>query len=107
MLHPSSDTRHLCSELVRILGGPSISLYGNLEEIGPRSAVLLTESPLHDGSKLSILRGKYHLRGTVESCTFDDVLGYFLRVRFDDDSRWSPRLFTPKHLYTPVRSMAA
>lgn len=107
MLHNSSETRHLCSELVRILGGPSISLYGNLEEIGERTAVVLTETPLQRRSKVRISCGMNELKGTVEACTRDQSLGYFVRVRFDRDSRWSPRWFTPKHLYALFRSVAA
>lgn len=107
MQHYSSETRHLCSELVRILGGPSISLYGNLEEIGERSAVVLTEAPLKRRSKVRIACGMNQLKGTVEACTFDRSLGYFVNVRFDRDSRWSPRWFTPKHLCALFRSVAA
>ena len=107
MLHTSSETRHLCSELVRILGGPSISLYGNLEEIGERSAVVLTETPLQRRAKISIACRMNQLKGTVEACTFEESLGYYVRVKFDRDTRWSPRWFTPKHLYTLFRSVAA
>lgn len=87
--------------------GPSIRLYGNLEEIGERSAVVLTERPLTRRSKIRIACGMNQLKGTVEACTFEKELGYFVRVRFDRDSRWSPRWFTPKHLYALFRSAAA
>jgi hypothetical protein len=107
MFDHSSDTRHLCSELVRILGGPSISLYGNLEEIGERSAVVLTESPLQRRSKVLISCGMNQLKGTVETCTLDKTLGYYVQVRLDRNSRWNPRWFTPKHLYALFRSVAA
>jgi hypothetical protein len=107
MLHHLPETRHLCSELVRIFGGPSISLYGNLEEIGESSAVVLTETPLQRRSKVRISCGMNQLKGSVEACTHDEDLGYFVRIRFDRDSRWSPRWFTPKHLYALFRSVAA
>lgn len=107
MLHHSSETRHLCSELVRVFGGPSISLYGNLEEIGERSAVVLTERPIQRRSKVLIVCGMNKLKGTVEACTLDKALGYFVSVRFARGTHWSPRWFTPKHLYALFRSVAA
>ncbi len=69
--------------------------------------MVLTETPLQRRSKVRIACGMNYLKGTVEACTFEETLGYYVRVRFDRDSRWSPRWFTPKHLFSLFRSVAA
>ncbi len=94
--------RRLCSELVSIAWADNHSrpqvIEGNLEEIGEWSALLLTEESVHRGTEIHITCGASRLNGIVESCTFEDPLGYFLGVRLYPTSRWSEARFTPKHL---------
>jgi hypothetical protein len=100
---------HLCSELVsvvRLSGNRSVqALKGNLEEIGEWSALILTQAPLSPGTKVRI-RGKVHdLKGFVRSCTFDRLLGFFVDIGFDCESRWSEKWFVPQHLFALCPSM--
>jgi hypothetical protein len=71
---------------------------GNLEEIGEWSAVILTDQAIARGTEVHIACETNRLIGTVESCTFEDLLGYFVSVRLDPVSRWSEDWFAPKHL---------
>lgn len=96
-----SPKRDLCSQLVSIeceSGGNSQPLCGNLEEIGRSSAVILTEERIPAGSKLRIRCKKSEFKGTVESSTVSEWLGFFTEIRLDARSRWSPRQFRPDHL---------
>src|SRR5580698_6761270 len=91
--------KHLCSELVsvvRISGGrPAQVLDGNLEEIDERSALILLQNAVPIGTRLRV-KGKAHeLNGRVRSCSFDEVLGYFVEVGLDAESRWSEKWFIP------------
>jgi hypothetical protein len=94
--------RRLCSELVSLAWADNHSrpqvIEGNLEEIGEWSALLLTERPLPRGVELHIQCEASPLNGVVESCTFEDLLGYFVTVRLYPASRWSEQWFSPKHL---------
>src|ERR1017187_9302338 len=94
--------RRLCSELVsvaRLHGGWWQAMTGNLEEIGERSALILTDSAIPRGSKVQVKREMHVLKGVVESCTFDELLGFFVDVRLDWESRWSEQWFAPHHLF--------
>jgi hypothetical protein len=100
---------HLCSELVsviRLAGRRSVQLlYGNLEEIGEWSALILTQGAIPTGSKVRV-RGKAHeLKGFVRSCEFDPLLGFFVDIGLDAGSRWSEKWFVPEHLFALCPSM--
>jgi len=101
--------RHLCSELVSVdrLSGKRLepALDGNLEEIGERSALVLTQQAIPSGTKVRI-RGQLHeLKGRVRSCTFDGLLGFFVDIALDLESRWSEKWFVPQHLFALCPSM--
>src|ERR1700690_4016422 len=74
----------LCSEQVSIicsdLGGWWHTVQGNLEEIEEESALVLSDWPISPGKKVRICCGSKQLRGTVESCAHDDVLGFLVEV---------------------------
>lgn len=72
----------------------------NLEEISETSALLLSEYRIAPGTHLDIRCQTHHLHGVVEAAEEDEVLGYFLRIRLDFDSRWSEQWFKPEHLLT-------
>jgi hypothetical protein len=101
--------RHLCSELVSVdrLSGKRAApaLDGNLEEIDERSALVLTQQAIPSGTKVRI-RGQVHeLKGSVRSCTFDRLLGFFIDIALDLESRWSEKWFVPEHLFALCPSM--
>jgi hypothetical protein len=97
-----SVERHWCSELVSIINvtrrGESLSIMGNLEEIGERSALVLSECPLPIASRVHIACREHVLRGVTKSCEFDHVLGYFVEIELAPASRWSREWFAPLHL---------
>lgn len=101
--------KHLCSEQVsvaRVSAGRSAqALEGNLEEIGEWSALILTQDAVPPGTKVRV-KGKAHeLKGFVRSCTFDRLLGFFIDIGLDAESRWSEKWFVPEHLFTLCPSM--
>lgn len=100
---------HLCSELVsvvRLSGNRSVqALKGNLEEIGEWSALILTQDPLSPGTKVRVRSKVHNLKGFVRSCTFDRLLGFFVDIGFNSESRWSEKWFVPQHLFALCPSM--
>lgn len=94
--------RLLCSQRVSLicsdLGGWWHTVPGNLEEIAKDSAMILSDGPISSGKKVRILCGTNQLKGTVQTCVHDDLLGFFVEVRFDRDSQWSEPWFRPQHL---------
>jgi len=80
-------------------------LDGNLEEIGERSALLLLQDAVPIGTRVRVKGKAQELNGRVRSCTFDRVLGYFIEVGLDAESRWSEKWFIPEHLFTLCPSM--
>ena len=78
-----------------------LALSGNLEEIGERTAVVLSDAPIKDGSQVRIACKSHALKGVVKSCTFQAWLGFFVEVELDPDSQWSPSWFSPQHLFAP------
>jgi hypothetical protein len=96
--------RHWCSELVSIVhrskDGRLQSMVGNLEEIGARALVVLTERCVPLGAWVRIHCGNYDLTGTAASREFDRALGFFVKIRLAPQSRWTLRQFAPEHLFT-------
>ena len=94
--------RNWCSELVNLVNvnrrGMSEWIPGNLEEIGERSALVLTEYPLPLGSRVHIACREHVLRGTTTSCAYQSDLGYFIEIELAPASRWSVGWFAPEHL---------
>jgi hypothetical protein len=92
----------MCSQRVSIIcsdmNGWRHTVQGNLEEIETGSALVLVEAPISSNKKVRICCGNKQLKGTVESCVHDDILGFFVEVQLDSDSQWSERRFTPSHL---------
>jgi hypothetical protein len=90
-----SVERHWCSELVSIVNvtrrGVSQSIMGNLEEIGERSALVLSECPLPVASRVHIACRSHVLKGSTIRCEFHRALGYFLEIELAPASRWSRR----------------
>jgi hypothetical protein len=100
---------HLCSELisVSVISGrrPVEVLNANLEEIGEWSALILTQDALTPGTRVRV-KGKGHeLKGFVRSCAFDKVLGFFVDIGLDAESRWCEKWFVPEHLFALCPSM--
>jgi hypothetical protein len=97
-----SVERDWCSELVTVVNvtrrGVAEPVTGNLEEIGERSALVLTECPLPVASRVHVTCREHVLRGVTKSCEFHSELGYFVEIEFAPASRWSRHWFSPSHL---------
>jgi len=103
MVKQQALVRNWCSELVsvvRVRRGCAEAVPGNLEEIGERIALVLTETKVPAGSRVHIACKSHVLRGIVKSCRFDGVLGYLTEVHLAPASRWSREWFAPEHLMT-------
>jgi hypothetical protein len=110
MIQGNPILRNLCSQLVSVFraeeNGPQPAISGNLEEIGESTALVLTENPIHPGTKVRIDCNMRDLRGVTESCEANEWLGFFVEIRLDADSRWSPQWFSPEHLCSAKTSSA-
>jgi hypothetical protein len=104
-----SDKAFLCSELVSIAplsGRRTLPAFdGNLEEINERSALVLTQDAVGPGTRVRVKRKATELIGFVRSCTFDNLLGYFIDIDLDLESRWSEKWFIPEHLFALCPAM--
>jgi hypothetical protein len=103
MRNDSSTRRNLCSELILIEGDRIQPISGNLEEVGERSFLLLTDVDFQPGEVVTIRAKTHQFKGFVENSQFDKCLGYFVEVRLAPESRWSEAVFQPEHL---LRSFA-
>lgn len=95
--------RNWCSELVSVIrtnGGRPESIQGNLEEIAERTALVLTEGAVPNGSRVDVACKSHVLKGIVKSCTTHAGLGFLLEVRLSPESYWSRTGFVPQHLLT-------
>ena len=69
----------------------------NLEEIAFTDATLLMEERVEPGQPISFRAKGHDLHGVVESCDFDEILGWFTKVGLDFTSRWQGTMFVPEH----------
>jgi hypothetical protein len=75
-----------------------LAVSANLEEIGESSALLLTETRIRLGTRIALDCKTRELKGIVESCILDEILGFFVEIRLDSECHWSPQWFAPQHL---------
>lgn len=99
--------RHFCSQLVTLRlssqeAGEGRELTANIEEIASTEVCLNLEQPLAPGLSLQIAvsgRGAtLYFTGTVVDCEEEPLTGFYVRVEFDPDCRWSPEVFEPRHM---------
>jgi hypothetical protein len=96
----ASKERYLCSELVKVEWQDKTGAFdatGILEEIWVDGACVQTIGPMQPGIKVWIVARRALFRGTMTECESHRD-GYFSRVAFDAESRWSPRSFKPEHM---------
>lgn len=99
------ESRLLCADLVEIDWQESRRtkrLEANLEDISLSGACLQVEESVPEGTQIRIRHSQGELTGVVQYCVYRDI-GYFLGVRFDPGSKWSPKSFRPLHLLDPRR----
>ncbi|MDP9054803.1 MAG: PilZ domain-containing protein [Acidobacteriota bacterium] len=108
------ESRFLCADLVRVEwsseeGGVKTlrTVEAVLEDISSQGACVQVDERLPPGVAVSISAGDEQvarLFGHVSYCVFRDY-GYFVGVRFSDETRWSSGFFEPRHL-TSLEALA-
>jgi hypothetical protein len=95
------EGRFLCADLVRldwITGDDSLrSEQALLEDISPLGGCVQLEEPVPLGSIVMLTVETTPFYGHVCYCTFRDD-GYFIGLRFSNDTVWSAGLVRPQHL---------
>lgn len=96
-----SESKNLCSELVRVLyedhSRRTRAMIANLEQISLNYAVLLSDDCPQHGDPIMFDAQGHDFYGTVESIEPDETLGWFTKIKLDARSRWHGRLFVPEH----------
>ncbi len=92
--------RFLCSHLVRVRpkDWPDASETALLEEIAPDSLTFGSERLRSAGQQLLIEAEGFHAEVHVTGCDVRED-SFLVRARFVDGYRWSPKKWTPRHLY--------
>jgi PilZ domain-containing protein len=101
MIERRVENRFLCADLVRVdrlVGEDEFeTLEAVLEDISPLGACIQTETEVPLGSTLTISIGEQMFAGYVCYCSFREI-GYFVGLRFSDETRWSTEIVEPQHL---------
>ncbi len=100
LMKTASKARYLCSELISIEWQNKTGAFdtvGILEEIWADGACVQTLAPIEPGTRVWIVARRMLFLGTLTDCEFVRD-GYFSRVAFDSESRWSMRSLKPEHM---------
>jgi hypothetical protein len=106
MMERRFESRFLCADLVKVdwLAGTSAgalrTVEAVLEDISALGACVQVDEPIPPGATISIsVRAGETVRfsGHVSYCVFRDY-GYFVGIRFSNETRWSSGVFQPRHL---------
>src|SRR5580700_2700 len=104
------ESRFLCADLVRVdwiadAEGNSRTVEALLEDISALGACVQVEERIPLGTSVSMsvssgppgARQDTQLAGDVSYCVYRDY-GYFVGIRFSDETRWSSGIFEPQHM---------
>jgi len=115
MIERRFEGRFLCADVVKVEwlahGGPEAdvaslrTVEAVLEDISALGACVQVDDAIPHGAAISITvitgsedaKRQLQLSGHVSYCVFRDY-GYFVGIRFSDETRWSSGVFTPRHL---------
>jgi|SRR5579863_2530178 len=126
MIERRLESRFLCADIVKVewkaVAGPSAlpgaggyisrTVEAVLEDISALGACVQVEEPIPPGISVSISLGagneaersenaqrsrNVQLAGNVSYCVYRDY-GYFVGIRFSNETRWSSGIFEPQHL---------
>jgi hypothetical protein len=116
------ESRFLCADLVKVewvahnlSGGVSTDTNSKqslcateavLEDISRVGACVQVDEPIPPGATILISTGGEgaRLAGQVSYCVFRDY-GYFVGIRFSDETMWTSGVFAPQHL-TSLEALA-
>jgi hypothetical protein len=96
-----NEIRNMCADMVEVRwktgsGKPRVAT-ALLEDISASGACLQLETALAPGTEISWDCPNQHFGGRVRYCEYREI-GYFVGVEFDQDSKWSKRVYHPRHL---------
>jgi hypothetical protein len=101
MIEKRQESRFLCADLVRLdwLAGKNTlrTEQALLEDISPMGGCVQLEEPVELGSAVMLTLGTTPFYGHVCYCTLRDE-GYFIGLRFSNETVWSASLARPRHL---------
>jgi hypothetical protein len=92
--------RYLCSQLVAFRNSSAGDRIVNLEEIWKSGAVLESEEPVEEGTKVEIRCGSAFFAGRISHVELHEF-GWRFEVEFSPMTPWSPEQFRPEHLLDP------
>jgi hypothetical protein len=73
----------------------------NLEEIGRKDAILDTDEPLPESTRVTLHAGNVRFHGTV-TLSEKHQFGWRVRIEFSPMTPWSLETFEPEHLLDPA-----
>ena len=88
--------RFLCSQLIGLRNN-SVESFVNLEEIWENGAVLESEQPVHEGSKVEMRCGAAFFSGRIVQVEHHEF-GWRFEVEFSPMTPWKLEQFQPEHL---------
>lgn len=88
--------RCLCADLVRVEWSGGV-VEAVLEDISALGGCVQVEEPIPLGVPMTLSIGESRFRGHVCYCVFRDY-GYFVGLRFEDDTVWTRAQVLPQHL---------
>jgi hypothetical protein len=95
------ESRFLCADLVKVnwlVGEDNFqTAEAVLEDISQLGACIQVEQKVPPGTKVTISMGEVRFCGYVSYCVYRDY-GYFVGLRWADDTKWSSGAFAPQHL---------
>ncbi len=90
------EKRFICADLVRV-EWDGFAVDAVLEDISPMGACVQVEESIRLGMPIELTIGENRFSGVVSYSVYRDY-GYFVGVRFADDTEWSVETVIPQHL---------
>ncbi len=103
-----SEMRILCADMVELLWkerGVVRSATALLEDISPSGACLQLERSRPLGIEVRVECARRKFVGRTRYCEYREI-GYFIGVEFDSATKWSKRMYKPRHLLDLERFLA-
>jgi PilZ domain len=95
------EVRMLSADMVTIRWkdkkGQAQTVTGLLEDISTSGACLQLEAPVPLDTQIEWSTPKQKFTGHVRYCVYREI-GYFVGLEFDPKSRWSKKVYRPRHL---------
>lgn len=104
------ETRYWCSDLVKVSVKDKTRWksagVGVLEDISNSGACIQLDLPIKKGTPIRFRHPEWTGEGVVRHCEYREI-GYYIGMKFDEGSQWTPQAFQPKHMVDPAEVVAA